>query len=739
MAEKKSGVSKRRGAGKVLLATTLAGTAATSAMAQSTTTSAGLMSFLKNTKTKVNNSITNVKEKVLTNALIKTVICATWPKTVLKKLKGVGEHSWNKFSGNAKYQNKQEIINDKSEKLTVVEEGEKNIEINNVKKVVEENNSLKPEENNNRVNDVHTIENNTNREVIRKDDLPKTEENYDNDKVNEEKEFSKTFNESQLEMSNIVNENINSSEEFLKFPKADHNNNVKDDKPKSNNLSVDNNSSKDSSSLKKNNIEDIDDIDDIDDILGNQLDDKKQIYEDEEKFEKVIKDLDRIYYEKNKHTEQNSKNEGSKEHFSMVADDSKVIDERAEKDEDEKFKNEYINNSERKNESLANMNGDEQNDLTLFGSSLLNDFEESNTEDLNIAPEIYNIDEGDEEPPANDDIEGYKDPRIDIGSPDLSGIPLDRNNENYDEDKEEVIIGVLNNINEILTAAKEEEKNNSSGSNNTIKEGIKNDNLLIKESYDKDRYVKNNSNVKEMANPNLSIEKEKNKDNEIYTDKFNNSVDEKNSELSQLFNSIENTPIEMSKIVDYGDNYSSLGELDSDEYKFHISPEEKEKFEKDVEDFHNGKNPDFLENYFNVNEDIVDESKNGSNKKIEGNEYNFNVDNQEKIKAENEHTEQSSKIKVISEEKIKENLINENRKKGDPDNKIENHSEKMEGNIKNTEEKNVEDKNDFGSQDTMYKKVKSLVVKSAVGMIGIAGSLLVGSARTFGSWFFLKT
>ena len=35
MAEKKRGISKRRGAGKILLATTLASTAATSAMTQS--------------------------------------------------------------------------------------------------------------------------------------------------------------------------------------------------------------------------------------------------------------------------------------------------------------------------------------------------------------------------------------------------------------------------------------------------------------------------------------------------------------------------------------------------------------------------------------------------------------------------------------------------------------------------------------------------------------------------------
>ena len=41
--KKKGGISKRRGAGKVLLATTLAGTAATSAMTQSTTTSANFI------------------------------------------------------------------------------------------------------------------------------------------------------------------------------------------------------------------------------------------------------------------------------------------------------------------------------------------------------------------------------------------------------------------------------------------------------------------------------------------------------------------------------------------------------------------------------------------------------------------------------------------------------------------------------------------------------------------------
>lgn len=814
MINKKGSISKRRGSvGKVLLTTTLAGTAATSAMAQSTTTSAGLMSFLKNTKTKVNNSITNVKEKVLTNALIKTVISAMWPKTVLKKLKGVGEHSWNKFSGNAKYQNKKEIINDKSEKLTVVEEGGKNIEGNNVKKIFEENNSLKPEENNNHVNDVHTIENNTNREVIRKDDLPKTEENHDNDKVNEGKEFSKTFNESQLEMSNIVNENVNSDKEFLNFSKADRNNNVKDDKPKSDTSLVDNDSSKGSSSLKKNNIENIEDIEDIDDIFGIPLDDttKKQIYKDTEKFEKVIKDLDKIYYEKNKHTEQNSKNEGSKEfsyipkadhnnrnnisseYSSIVADDSKEVDEEAEKynnlfkmNEGEKFKNEYINNSEEKNKSLTNMNGDEQNDLTLFGSSLLNDFEESNTEDLNIAPGIYNIDEGDEEPPANDDIEGYKDPRIDIGSPNLSGILLDSNNENYDEDKEEVIIGVLNNINEILTAAKEEEKNNS----NTIKEGTKNDNLLIKESYDKDRSAKKNSNVKEMANPNLSIEKEKNKDKAVEESFKNKNTSNKNDDKpdkgvngnihSDFSREFDKDSLILSNIINADvvpPNYELHKNISANEKNYDVNDEknfEKNKKDKNTIDKKTEvnldstlKSEDDLDESGNwlENSNILMTDENGNsipaikkNDEYHGNYHklfndsfddkaDFNkYDDELDIASEELNDDFGLDLEDVldkmdedennSNEKLKENLINENRKKDDLNNKIENHFEKTEGNIENTEEKNVEDKNDFGSQDTMYKKVKSLVVKSAVGMIGIAGSLLVGSARTFGSWFF---
>ena len=77
MVEKKSDVSKRRGAGKILLTTTLAGTAATSAMAQSTTTSAGFMDLLKSAKIKVSSALKKVKDKLpTTNTLIKTVISA---------------------------------------------------------------------------------------------------------------------------------------------------------------------------------------------------------------------------------------------------------------------------------------------------------------------------------------------------------------------------------------------------------------------------------------------------------------------------------------------------------------------------------------------------------------------------------------------------------------------------------------------------------------------------------------
>lgn len=77
MTEKKRGVSKRRGAGKVLLATTLASTAATSAMTQSTTASADFMDLLKSTKEKVTSALKKVKDKLpTTNTLIKTVISA---------------------------------------------------------------------------------------------------------------------------------------------------------------------------------------------------------------------------------------------------------------------------------------------------------------------------------------------------------------------------------------------------------------------------------------------------------------------------------------------------------------------------------------------------------------------------------------------------------------------------------------------------------------------------------------
>ena len=77
MVEKKSDVSKRRGAGKVLLATTLASTAATSAMTQSTTASADFMDLLKSTKAKVTSALKKVKDKLpTTNTLIKTVISA---------------------------------------------------------------------------------------------------------------------------------------------------------------------------------------------------------------------------------------------------------------------------------------------------------------------------------------------------------------------------------------------------------------------------------------------------------------------------------------------------------------------------------------------------------------------------------------------------------------------------------------------------------------------------------------
>ena len=65
MAEKKIGISKRRGSvGKVMLTTTLAGTAATSAMTQSTTTSAGFMDLLKSAKIKVSSALAKVKDKL---------------------------------------------------------------------------------------------------------------------------------------------------------------------------------------------------------------------------------------------------------------------------------------------------------------------------------------------------------------------------------------------------------------------------------------------------------------------------------------------------------------------------------------------------------------------------------------------------------------------------------------------------------------------------------------------------
>ena len=60
MKNKKDGVNKRRGAGKILLATTLAGSAATSAMTQSTSASAGLFDFFKNTKSSITNGLSKV-------------------------------------------------------------------------------------------------------------------------------------------------------------------------------------------------------------------------------------------------------------------------------------------------------------------------------------------------------------------------------------------------------------------------------------------------------------------------------------------------------------------------------------------------------------------------------------------------------------------------------------------------------------------------------------------------------
>ena len=539
MAEKKSGVSKRRGAGKVLLATTLAGTAATSAMAQSTTTSAGLMSFLKNTKTKVNNSITNVKEKVLTNALIKTVISAMWPKTVLKKLKGVGEHSWNKFSGNAKYQNKKEIINDKSEKLTVVEE-EKN-------------------------------KNNFVEESTEKSNLSTSKKDYGNNKLEPSSQNDK--NAIDLNLLKKDNYDLNKSQDN---PSKDISIN---DKRRDANIS----------SIEKN-------YDNSSNLLKSFLNDKVV---NDEKPDVSNKDL-------------NLKNEKI---FEKFEEEKNTIDEKA---------GEILNNKNDGNPD-EKLNYEKQSDFSReFDEFDKNSLILSNIINDNVVPPNYEV-------------------RKNISA----------NEKNYD----------VNNINDSKILGN---SSNSEGSFNKELDGSSSSKNLTLKS--KDDLYKSSSWLENWADD---------KNGGVIIPEI-----EKNDEYHGNYHELPDDSFD--KKADFNKYYDELdiaSEELYDDLDLNLAVENLDLDLKDVLD-------------------KMDEDENNSN------------------------------------EKLKENLINENRKKDDLDNKIENHSEKMEGNIKNTEEKNVEDKNDFGSQDTMYKKVKSLVVKSAVGMIGIAGSLLVGSARTFGSWFF---
>lgn len=83
MTEKKRGVSERRGAGRILLATTLAGTAATSAMAQSTTTGA--------------ISLKGLFEKSITQKVKEHPILALWIVTVLSKNVIKYTHRYGKY------------------------------------------------------------------------------------------------------------------------------------------------------------------------------------------------------------------------------------------------------------------------------------------------------------------------------------------------------------------------------------------------------------------------------------------------------------------------------------------------------------------------------------------------------------------------------------------------------------------------------------------------------------------
>ena len=166
---------KKKGAGKILLETTLAGAAATGATAQSTT-SVDLMNVLKNnTKTpvnsvvtKVNNAIKEDEEKVSTKALVKMINSVAWVKSVWEKLNGRAKHPLNNFD-NESINNRN---NYKNENSTVVKERESKNSSNTVEKDIKKSNLSESKENcsNNKVETSnHHSKNETNPNPVKED------------------------------------------------------------------------------------------------------------------------------------------------------------------------------------------------------------------------------------------------------------------------------------------------------------------------------------------------------------------------------------------------------------------------------------------------------------------------------------------------------------------------------------------------------------------------------------------
>lgn len=129
--KKKGSINKRRGAGKILLATTLAGSAATSAMTQSTSASASLFDFFKNKKSSLTNGLSKVANYagIVSNTILSSI---GWSVSkLIDKLNMIDNKSNNKVNDkNASNTENVDNIKDNSNTETV----NQNIEENDIKR-----------------------------------------------------------------------------------------------------------------------------------------------------------------------------------------------------------------------------------------------------------------------------------------------------------------------------------------------------------------------------------------------------------------------------------------------------------------------------------------------------------------------------------------------------------------------------------------------------------------------------